>query len=448
MNRTGARWAFRVSITCLAVFLFWPHVRAEADDEPSTEQRIVAAVDASVPDALMLLEQSVEINSGTMNFPGVRAVGRLFATSFDALGFETRWVDGTGWNRAGHIIGERAGNSGSPHVLLIGHLDTVFETDSPFQRFERVSDSSAKGPGITDMKGGIVVMLVALRALDEVGALDGLTMTVILIGDEEKHGSPLSLSRGDLIAAADRADIAIGFEDGDGDPKTAVIARRGATGWTLRVAGRPAHSSQVFRDDIGSGAIYEAARILTTFHDSLRGEPYLTFNPGVIVGGTVVKHDPDQNRGTAFGKSNVIAESTAVAGDLRALSIEQRERAKKNMKRIVAEHYPHTSAEIVFKDAYPPLAPTDGNRRLLAMLDEASRDLGLGPVVAVDPARAGAADVSFTAGLVDMALDGVGLMGDGGHTVDEIADLRTLPVQAKRMAVLLLRLSGSEPTPD
>ena len=137
----------------------------------------------------------------------------------------------------------------------------------------------------------------------------------------------------------------------------------------------------------------------------------------------------------------MIAESTLVEGDLRAVSLEQRERAKQTMARLVADHLPRTGAEIEFDDGYPPLSPSEGNRRLLAAYDQASRDLGMGPVEAVDPSRAGAADVSFTEGRVESALDGIGLMGDGGHTVRETADLRTLPSQAKRAAVLLWRLS-------
>ena len=89
----------------------------------------------------------------------------------------------------------------------------------------------------------------------------------------------------------------------------------------------------------------------------------------------------------------------------------------------------------------PALAPTDGNRKLLAMYDQASRDVGAGPVTAVDPDRAGAADVSFVAGHVPMILNGIGLMGDGGHTVDETADLTTLPSQTKRAALLIYRLA-------
>jgi len=423
------------------LLLALPAVLAAQTLSPA-ERRLLREVDVGVPEALSLLERTVNVNSGSLNLPGVREVGRIFAPQFERLGFSTRWVDGAAWGRAGHLIAEWRGAGRGPRLLFIGHLDTVFENDSPFQRWERLSDSTARGPGTTDMKGGNVVMLLALRALREAGLLDGMQITVVLIGDEERSGSPLSLARRDLIAAADWADIAIGFEDGDGDPRTAVIGRRGSTGWTLRTSGRPSHSSQIFRPDVGSGSIYEAARILTAFHDSLAREPNLTFNPGVILGGTTVTFDPGEARGTAFGKNNVVAESTLVVGDLRALTLEQLERARSVMRRVVQRHYPVTGAEIRFDDGYPPLAPTEGNRRLLALLDQASRDVGGGPVTAVDPARAGAADVSFTAGLVEMAIDGVGLMGTGGHTVDETAALRTLPLQAKRIAVLLARLAA------
>jgi len=406
-----------------------------------TERRIVVGVDRGTPAALALLERAVNVNSGTMNFEGVRAVGRMLEPEFAALGFAPRWVDGAAWGRAGHLIATRPGAAGAPRVLLIGHLDTVFERDSPFQRFEPLTDSTARGPGVIDMKGGDVIILLALRSLAEAGVIDRLAFTVVLTGDEEKSGDPLALARRDLVEAADWADVAIGFEDGDGDPRHAVVARRGASEWRLRTSGQPAHSSLIFRDEIGSGAIYEAARILAAFRDSLGHEPYLTLNPGVIVGGTTTTFDDEASRGTAFGKSNVIAESTVVAGDLRTLSPQQFASARTRMERIVAASLPHTSAHITFEDGYPPLAPAAGNLRLLELVDRASRDLGFGAVEAVDPARAGAADISFTEGRVEMALDAMGLKGDGGHTVKETAILTVLPVQAKRTALLLERLA-------
>ncbi len=402
------------------------------------ETALAAFVDADNDRALALLERVVNINSGTMNVAGVREVGAVFRAEFDGLGFTTEWMDGTPFERGGHLVADHPGPG--PRLLLIGHLDTVFEPDSPFQKFERISATAARGPGITDMKGGDVAMLQALRALQSVGTLKSMNIVVVMTGDEEAAGRPLSASRAALVAAAQGAQAAIGFEDGDGDPKTAVIGRRGTTNWELRVKGKPAHSSQIFNEENGYGAVFESARILNGFRETLAGQPHLTFNPGVIVGGTSVDYDQAASRGAGFGKSNVIAEHTVVTGDLRALSPEQFAAAKQSMRDIVAASLPRTSATLTFDDGYPPLAPTAGNERLLALYRRASLDVGAGPVAAVDPDKAGAADVSFVAGWVPMILDGVGLMGAGGHTVHETADLRTLPSMAKRAAVLLARL--------
>jgi len=406
----------------------------------SEEQALVAYVDAHNAEALSLLERAVNINSGTQNFAGVREVGRLFSAEFDALGFGTRWIDGAPFGRAGHLVAERA--RPGKRFLLIGHLDTVFEPDSPFQKFERLDEWRARGPGAIDMKGGDVIIVQVLKALKASGALDRMNVTVVMTGDEEASGDPQDVARAELVAAAKGTDVAIGFEDGAGDPKTAVIGRRGTTAWTLTVTGKPAHSSQIFRPDIGYGAIFEAARILDAFRVALSGEPHLTFNPALMVGGTKADLDVTQARGSAFGKDNVIPERAIVSGDLRALSKEQFASARKRMEEIVASSsLAQTKATIAFDEGYPPLAPTDGNRKLLALYDQASRDVGAGPVAAVDPDRAGAADVSFVAGEVPMILDGVGMMGDGGHTVNETADLSVLPSQTKRAALLLYRLS-------
>jgi glutamate carboxypeptidase len=402
------------------------------------ERAMVTFVDANNASAIALLEKSVNINSGTQNFKGVQEVGSLFRAEFDALGFKTTWVDGAPFQRAGHLVAEHAGTG--PRILLIGHLDTVFEPDSPFQKYEHVSDSAAKGPGITDMKGGNVIIVQALKALKSAGVLSSMNIIVVMTGDEEAAGRPLTLSREALVNAAKGADIAIGFEDGDGNPATAVIARRGTTNWTLTVKGRPAHSSQIFNAENGYGAAFEAARILNGFREKLAGQRHLTFNPGVLLGGTTVDFDDAASRGTAFGKTNVIAEEMVVSGDLRALTPEQFAEAKKAMEAIVAANLPQTSASITFDDGYPPLAPSPGNERLLGLYNQASIDVGAGKVIAVDPDKAGAADVSFVSSHVPMILDGVGLMGGGGHTVHETADMRTLPSQTKRVAVLLARL--------
>jgi glutamate carboxypeptidase len=405
---------------------------------PAPERAMVAYIDAHNAEALALLERVVNVNSGTQNFAGVRAVGAIFLASFDRLGFKTRWVDGAPFQRAGHLVAEHRG--AGPKILLIGHLDTVFERDSPFQTFRRIDEKTATGPGIIDMKGGDIVILQALAALEAAGALKDMNVTVVMTGDEEDGGRPLVKSREALVAAAKGAEVAIGFEDGPGDPRYAVTARRGTMDWQLRVKGTPAHSSQIFRDEFGHGAIFEAARMLNAFREKMAGEEHLTFNPGVMLGGTAVDFDPAQARGTAFGKTNVIAEQTVVSGDLRTLSPAQLDRAIKTMQAVAASPSPRTQATLTFGEGYPPLAPTDGNAQLLAIYDRASRDLGFGPVVAVNPDKAGAADVSFIASEAKMILDGVGLMGHDDHTPGETADLSTLPSQTKRAAITLYRL--------
>ncbi|HEX3867911.1 MAG TPA: M20/M25/M40 family metallo-hydrolase [Gemmatimonadaceae bacterium] len=409
----------------------------------ATERSIAAAVEAHNGEALSLLERVVNINSGTLNLAGVRQVGDVLRPRLEALGFSTRWVDGAAFHRAGHLVAEHA--RPGRKILLIGHLDTVFEPDNPFQRFERLNDSTARGPGVIDMKGGDVIILYALRALADAGFLDKMNVGIIFDGDEEEPGAPLAAAREALVDEAKGAQAALGFEDGAGDPKTAVIARRGAGSWTLVTGGIPAHSSQIFKPEYGAGAVYEASRILHEFYTTLSGERYLTFNPGLAIGGTLVTMDTTGTAGTGAGKTNVVAEHMRVTGDLRTLSPEQRTKAKKAMTEIVSHHLPKTTAEISFDDGYPPMAPTAGNRRLLAIYDAASRDLGLGAVVAVDPSRAGAADVSFVAGIVPMIIDGIGLSGHDDHSQMETANLRMLPAQTKRAALVLYRLARPSP---
>jgi glutamate carboxypeptidase len=403
------------------------------------ERAIVSAVDAGNADALALLEKAVNINSGTHNFAGVRAVGDLFRGEFDALGFKTTWVDGAAFKRAGHLVADHPGKG--PRMILIGHLDTVFELDSPFQKFQRVDEKTAKGPGIIDMKGGDVIILAALKALKSAGILADMNVVVVMTGDEEDSGEPQQEARKALVDAAHGAQYALGFEDGPGDPKFAVTARRGTSSWKLQVTAKTGHSSQIFREDIGYGANYELARILDGFRRKLAGEAHLTFNPSLVLGGTAMDVDDVLSKGSASGKTNVIAERAVALGDLRTLSKEQLHHARETMKAVVAEApLGQTKATLTFDDGYPSLPPTDGNAKLLAEYDRASRDLGLGAVAAVSPDRAGAADVSFIAGIVPNIIDGIGLMGHDDHSPAETADLTTLPSQTKRAAILLYRL--------
>ena len=428
---------------CLSVtFLFFSYMITPLCAQLSkAEKRIADAVDARQREAITLLEEAVNINSGSMNFEGVHQVGKLFMTRLASLGMDAKWVDGKAWGRAGHLVAQHKGSGKGKTLLLIGHLDTVFEMSSPFQRFEMVNDSTMRGPGVGDMKGGDVIIIQALQALKDTGLLKDMNIIVVMTGDEEHSGRPLSLARQHLVEAAKAADVALGFEDGDGNPATAVVARRSSSGWQLRVTGVPAHSSQIFTGPIGAGAIYEASRIIYQFYTSLSGEENLTFNPGMVLAGTEVEHEQEKDGGSAFGKSNIVARQAVVSGDIRAISPDQLTQTQETMRAIVAKNLPQTRAEITFGEGYPPLAPAEGNYRLLNYFSKVSVDLGFGPVQAVNPRDAGAADISFTAGYVEMALDGLGPGSAGGHTVNETADPRTLSRQAKRAAILMHRLS-------
>ncbi len=427
------------TLRLLLAFLLSFHALTAHAQTDKTEKKLVKWIDENNDEALQLLKDIININSGTMNFEGVRAVADVLMPKFEALGMEAQWLDGSTFNRAGHLTAKIEGGKG-PKIMLIGHLDTVFEPDSPNQEWRQIDENTIKGPGIADMKGGDVIILQALSALHAQGLLKDMNIWVVMTGDEELSGSPLSESKRALIDAAKWADIALGFENGDGNPATVNVARRSSSGWTLKVSGNAAHSSQIFKPEVGAGAIYEASRILYQFYDQLAGEEFLTFNPGAIVGGTSVTYNDLEKSGTAYGKNNVVSKDVTVTGDIRCLSPEQLVRAQTTMKKIVSQHLPGTKASIEFADGYPPFAPTDGNYQLMNAFSQVSEDLGFGKVGAVNPADAGAADISFTSAYIEMGIDGMGMSGADDHTINETGDIRALPKQSKRAAVLMYRL--------
>jgi glutamate carboxypeptidase len=402
-----------------------------------TEKKILKSIEANNADAIQFLKDVVNINSGTMNHEGVKKVGDVFGKAFDEIGFETNWYDMSEVNRSGHLFAETSGNKGKK-LLLIGHLDTVFEADSPFQEFKMINDSIAHAPGGNDMKGGNVIMLYALKALADNGLIKDAQIIAAFTGDEEATGKPLTISRKHLIDAGKQSDIALGFETSTGF-NYATVARRGASGWKVEVTGKRAHSSGIFSERTGAGAIFEISRILNEFYNEVRGEEYLTFNPGIILGGTQMNYDQQLSKGDAFGKSNVVAQTAVVFGGLRFISEEQKQNARAKMQEIVNNNLPQTSAKVTFIDSYPAMKPTEGNNNLLSVLNQVSLDLNQGEVEAYDPGRRGAADVSFVAEYVN-CLDGLGTMGNGAHTPEETVNLNTIEELTKRTAILIYRL--------
>lgn len=426
------------SISLLATAVLALASPSAAQQLSPEEARIAGAVSSNHADAVALLAETVDINSGTLNATGQRRVYDVMAPYFQALGFQVRYVQPEVEQRGGHLVATRTGTRGK-HLLLIGHMDTVFEEDSPFQRWELLDDSIARGPGASDMKGGNVVIWSALDALHREGALEGASITVVLTGDEERPGEPVDVARRALVEAGMAADIALGFEGST--PGFGVVARRSSSSWRIDVTATSAHSSGVFRDAVGAGAIYEAGRILEDFYSEIRGEENLTFNAATMVAGTEAAWDDETARGTAFGKTNVVPPTAILTGDIRTLTDEQLQRTREKMRAIVARSLPGTSSRITFKDGYPSMPPTPGNYELLEVLSQVSQGLGMGPVVPFDPGQRGAADISFVAAHVEAALGGLGPDGSGSHTVEETVNLNSMERAAQRAALLIYRLT-------
>jgi len=414
----------------------------------STEARMIASVDAETPAAIALLEQLVDINSGTLNLSGVIAVKDVMQPRIEALGFHSEWhpmeqID----HRAGDLVATHPCPAGpgkcGKRILAIGHMDTVFELSSPFQKYSIVPDTNGKtatGPGTNDMKGGLVVLLTALEAMKAAGTLDHTEITIVLSGDEESHGTPVSISRKDMIEAAQHSDVALEYETGGliKGADAASISRRGSIAWHLETTGRTGHSSGVFNNSMGYGAIYELTRILDAFRTQLL-ETGITYNVGLIAGGTSATLTGSDAAVT--GKSNVIPPIALANGDLRCLSDEQAAKIQAKMQAIVAQHLPQTSATLTFNDGYPAMPATDAGHALVKQLNQINATLGYPPMEEMDPMQRGAGDISFVAPYIP-GLVGTGAAGSGAHAEGETVLLDSIPRQAKRSALLIYRLSN------
>lgn len=423
-------------ITAVALIIIT--LKSQSQTLSVTERQILKNIDTDMPATMQLLKESVNINSGTFNIKGVKKTGELYGKELEKLGFTVEWISvPDSLKRAGHLVAYRKGKKGKK-LFLIGHLDTVFEPDMPENPFKILNDSTATGQGVNDMKGGDVLVIAALKALHKQGLLDETSITVYFTGDEENAGEPRQVSRGDFIERAKQHDIVLSFEGAQG-MHTVTTARRGASEWKLETEGRQAHSSGVF-NNAGYGAIYEAVRIVNEFREKLSKEQYLSFNPGLIIGGSDMSYDHDAQKGEASGKTNIISPKTVVIGDLRFITEDQKEKARAAMRQIVSQHLPQTKARISFQDGIPSMPPTAGNEALVKIVNNVSLALGYGEVKSGNPGARGAGDISYVAKYAD-CLDGLGASGRGSHAPGETINLKEYPKLIKRTAVLIYRLT-------
>ena len=415
--------------------------------QASIQESIQQYLNNQAPQQLALLKTLVAINSGTRNKAGVERVGNQLIPLLHELGFQTRWQAlPDGMQHAGSLIAEHP-VPGQPTLLLIGHLDTVFPADSPFQRFTLSADGKhASGPGVIDDKGGIVVMLYALKALQQANLLARANIAIILTGDEEQAARPITVSRAALRQLATADTIALGFEFALSD-RQLVIGRRGLAEWWLSSTGKAQHSSTIFQADVGFGAIYEQARVLSQFASQLAKTPDLTINPGLQLGGQQLEENSLLEKGQVYGKKTIIASQALTHGDLRFASQQQLEQTSQRMQEIARQSLPGSHSEIRLQSIMPVMTPSAANQRLLENFSRINQQLGGPALSAVPIAERGGADISYIANQVSAAIDGLGPWGSGAHSPQETLTVDSLSQASARVALFIARMieDGAQP---
>lgn len=386
---------------------------------------------------LKLLEKLVNINSGSTNIAGVNRVGKIVAKELQQLGFKINFVaEPKNLHRAATLIATHPGREPNNKILLIAHLDTVFPPQSKFQRYE-LHQQQAKGPGVTDDKGGIVVLLFALKTLQQKHLLHDANLTVVLTGDEEDSGKPVSISRKALRDAAKGAVVALDFEPSI-TLNTATVSRRGIVEWKIETSGNESHSATIFQKGVGAGAIFSAGHILSSIYTAFKDSTTITINPGIIAGGAIIEEQSSMLK--VFGKENIVAKKALIDGDFRFMDEVQKQQIKSELQKILQTPLPSTHATIQFTDSMPAMPATTNNHQLLARYSEVSERIGHGPVHALPANMRGAGDISYVADIVPANLSGLGPTGFGTHTVIETVDLASFPIQTARAAALLADL--------
>lgn len=420
-----------------ALLIAVPAVAAAAGADLDTEEaRIRDALAARQDRMVELLARWVEINTGTRNRTGLQHFAKQIVPELEALDFEVTVEPGSRIERPGSepfvtgplIVARRspgAGHETAPRFLLSGHMDTVFEPESPFRHFERSPDDpgTATGPGVADMKGGLVVMLFALKALHERGELDRAAWTVLLNSDEE-IGSLGSRSR--IEAAARRATFGFVFESAREDGAM-VRSRRGLGQFHLSVTGVAAHAGSAHEK--GRSAVRELAHKALRIEEMTDYERGITLNVGTFEGGT---------------KRNVVPAHAEAWVDLRYDERAAGEEIRERMRELAGRSFVDGTRTRLWGRLHRPPKPASPEvDRLLGLHEEVAGALG---VAVPEPVHAGGGtDGSLMAGVGLPALDSVGVVGANAHTPRELVDLASLAERASLAAILLRRLFEVDP---
>jgi glutamate carboxypeptidase len=379
-----------------------------------------AAIGADLPAYLEDLEELVNIDCGSYTADGVDAVGRWVAVFATELGATIERRPDPGGRLGETVVATFEGSAGGPRVLLIGHMDTVFDPGTVAARPFRIEDGVAYGPGVTDMKSGLLAGLYALKAIiAERGGLP-FERLVFIANPDEEIGSPTSTPH--IRAFAAETDVALVLEcaRANGD---IVSARKGILDLRLTVHGRAAHAG--VEPEKGRSAILEAARIVADLHELNGRWPDVTVNVGVIGGGT---------------RPNVVAERCSLEVDVRATSREALETAEAEIRRIAeATEVPETTVEFEPMARWWPMEKLARSGRLVEHAQAVARTLGF---EVADAATGGASDANTTSGLGVPSLDGLGPIGGNDHAPAEYLELDSVVPRTTLLAGLLLAIAA------
>jgi glutamate carboxypeptidase len=379
--------------------------------------RLRDAVAAREPRFLDELEHLVNIDCGSYTADGVNQVADFVVDALRELGCEVRRIPhepADGGHQLGDlVIGTLAGDG--PPLLLIGHMDTVFDPGTAAERPYRSEDGRAFGPGVTDMKAGLLAGLHAMAALHEVGARPSITFVA---NPDEEIGSPFSTPFIRELAPEHRAALVLECARANGD---IVSSRKGIADYHITLHGRAAHAG--VEPEKGRSAIVEAAHQVLALHELNGRWPTVTVNAGVIRGGT---------------RPNVVAERCELQVDLRAATGDAFDAAAAEVERIAASPtVDGVSAAIERIAGHPPMEKSVASGRLVGLAVAIAADLGF---ALADAATGGASDANTCAALGVPSLDGLGPVGGDDHSVDEWLDLSSVVPRTTLLATLIDRI--------
>jgi glutamate carboxypeptidase len=386
----------------------------------------LAAIEANVravePAYLADLEHLVNIDCGSYTPAGVEEVGRFVAGFLTAVGAEIVSHPDPEGRLGPTIVGTVQGSPGAgPRVLLIGHMDTVFDPGTAAERPFRTEGGQAFGPGVTDMKSGLLTGLYGLRALVELTRDGGLPFEriVFVANPDEEIGSPSSSPHIRALAPDVDACFVLECARANGD---IVSSRKGTLDLVLTVHGRAAHAG--VEPEKGRSAILEAARIVRDLH-ALNGRwPGVTVNAGVISGGT---------------RPNVVAERCVLEVDVRATDAASQDEAEAAIRSVAAAtEVPDTTVEVERRARHRPMEKLERSGRLV---DHAVAIAGRLGFDVKDTATGGASDANTTSGLGVPTLDGLGPIGGNDHSPAEYLDLVSVVPRTALFTGLLLAVA-------